>query len=99
MPIACLLATVLVVVGFAAELDEQRLRTDSERYAQNLESLGQPLQARDLYVESLSLKRELGDRRGMAITLTALARLAPAVGEPGAAAARLMESLAVMVVR
>jgi 4-amino-4-deoxy-L-arabinose transferase-like glycosyltransferase len=33
VPIGCLLATVLVVVGFRAELNEQRLRTDGERYA------------------------------------------------------------------
>ena len=63
--------------------------------AQNLERLGQPLQARDLYAESLKIKRELGDRRGMAITLAALGRLVPSVGEPEAARALLRESLAV----
>jgi 4-amino-4-deoxy-L-arabinose transferase-like glycosyltransferase len=34
LPVACLLTTLMVVVGFTAELDEQRLRTDGERYAQ-----------------------------------------------------------------
>jgi 4-amino-4-deoxy-L-arabinose transferase-like glycosyltransferase len=33
LPVGCLLATVLVVIGFTAELNEQRLRTDGERYA------------------------------------------------------------------
>jgi hypothetical protein len=32
LPAGCLLATVLVVVGFTAELNEQRLRTADERY-------------------------------------------------------------------
>ena len=34
VPIACLFASVLVVVGFTTELNEQRLRTDGKRYAQ-----------------------------------------------------------------
>jgi 4-amino-4-deoxy-L-arabinose transferase-like glycosyltransferase len=32
--VGCVVAALLVVVGFRAELDEQRLRTDGERYAQ-----------------------------------------------------------------
>ena len=34
VPVACLLATALVVVGFTTELNEQRLRADGERNAQ-----------------------------------------------------------------
>jgi 4-amino-4-deoxy-L-arabinose transferase-like glycosyltransferase len=33
IPVSCLVAALLVVVGFRAELNEQRLRTDGERYA------------------------------------------------------------------
>jgi hypothetical protein len=34
LPVGCVVAALLVVVGFRAELNEQRLRTDGERYAQ-----------------------------------------------------------------
>jgi len=34
LPVGCVVAALLVVVGFRAELDEQRLRADGERYAQ-----------------------------------------------------------------
>jgi 4-amino-4-deoxy-L-arabinose transferase-like glycosyltransferase len=33
LPVGCVVAALLVVVGFRAELNEQRLRTDGERYA------------------------------------------------------------------
>jgi 4-amino-4-deoxy-L-arabinose transferase-like glycosyltransferase len=33
LPVGCVVAALLVVVGFRAELSEQRLRTDGERYA------------------------------------------------------------------
>jgi hypothetical protein len=42
LPTACVVAALLVVVGFRTELDEQRLRTDGERYAQTEAGFTEP---------------------------------------------------------
>jgi tetratricopeptide (TPR) repeat protein len=59
------------------------------------ESQGDFTSARSLFAESLAIRRELGDRSGIAASLNSLGNLASTRGEQGSARSLYEESLAI----